>query len=137
MSIAGGLRADGNTSSLGRTPLVRQADLDTLYFDNFAVFARAEQPSLLTPDAPLRLRLGETRASVGDVEGLERGDIVLVERVLVAREGARFAGRVVVPAGAGEGFLIEGRVAEPNVVEDESEGARNRSCPNRGPRSRQ
>jgi len=33
---------------LGRTVLVRSADLDTLYFDNFAVFARAEQPSLLS-----------------------------------------------------------------------------------------
>jgi type III secretion protein Q len=78
----------------------------------------------LTPDAPLRLRLGETRASVGDVEGLERGDIVLVERARVAREGARFAGRVLVPAGAGEGFLIEGRVAEPRDGEDAGEGAR-------------
>ena len=33
---------------LGRTILTRSADLDTLYFDNFAVFARAEQPSLLS-----------------------------------------------------------------------------------------
>jgi len=33
---------------LGRTVLTRSADLDTLYFDNFAVFARAEQPALLS-----------------------------------------------------------------------------------------
>jgi asparagine synthase (glutamine-hydrolysing) len=40
---------------LGRTPLVRSADLDTLYFDNFAVFARGEQPSLLTREARERV----------------------------------------------------------------------------------
>ena len=34
---------------LGRTFLSRASDLDTLYFDNFAVFSRAEQPALLTP----------------------------------------------------------------------------------------
>lgn len=32
---------------LARTFLARPADLDTLYFDNFAVFGRAEQPGLL------------------------------------------------------------------------------------------
>ena len=40
---------------LGRTPLVRTADLDALYFDNFAVFARDEQPSLLTGEARARV----------------------------------------------------------------------------------
>jgi len=66
----------------------------------------------LASDAPLRLRVGETRASVGDVEGLERGDIVVVERVHVAREGARFAGRVRVLIGAGNGVSMDGRIAE-------------------------
>ena len=36
---------------LGRTFLARKADLDTLYFDNFAVFARADQPGLLSASA--------------------------------------------------------------------------------------
>jgi flagellar motor switch/type III secretory pathway protein FliN len=72
----------------------------------------------LAPDAPLRLRVGETRASVGDVEGLERGDIVVVERTHVAREGARFAGRVRVLAGAGQGISLDGRVADSDGGED-------------------
>ena len=66
----------------------------------------------LASDAPLRLRVGETRASVGDIEGLERGDIVVVERAHVSREGAGFAGRVQLLAGAGQGVSIAGRVAE-------------------------
>jgi flagellar motor switch/type III secretory pathway protein FliN len=75
------------------------------------------------PDAPLRLRVGETRVSVADVEGLERGDIVLVERAHVSREGARYAGRVTVVAGAGEGVLIHGRVAESSEEKENDEGA--------------
>lgn len=66
----------------------------------------------LAPDAPVRLHVGETRASVGDVEGLERGDIVVVERAHVAREGARFGGRVRLLVGAGRGVSVDGRVAE-------------------------
>lgn len=76
----------------------------------------------LASDAPLRLRVGETRASVGDVEGLERGDIVVVERAHVARDGVRFAGRVRVLAGAGNGVSLDGRVAESGG--DEEAGAR-------------
>lgn len=76
----------------------------------------------LVADAPLRLRVGETRASVGDVEGLERGDIVVVERAHVARDGARFAGRVRLLVGAGNGVSMDGRVAESNG--DEETGAR-------------
>jgi len=34
---------------LSRTFLTRDADLDALYFDNFAVFARGDQPGLLAP----------------------------------------------------------------------------------------
>jgi len=79
----------------------------------------------LASDAPLRLRVGETRASVGDVEGLERGDIVVVERAHVARDGARFAGRVRVLAGAGAGVYVDGRVAEsPAEPSEEEAGAR-------------
>jgi type III secretion system YscQ/HrcQ family protein len=79
----------------------------------------------LASDAPLRLRVGETRASVADVEGLEGGDIVVVERAHVSREGALYAGHVVVFAGAGEGVLIRGRVAsEPTGDEEVNEGAR-------------
>jgi asparagine synthase (glutamine-hydrolysing) len=40
---------------LSRTFLTRSADLDTLYFDNFAVFARADQPGLLTAAARERV----------------------------------------------------------------------------------
>jgi type III secretion system YscQ/HrcQ family protein len=77
----------------------------------------------LATDAPLRLRVGETRASVADVEGLERGDIVVVERAHVSREGARYAGRVLLLAGAGAGVLIRGRVAEPTEEKESDEGS--------------
>jgi len=40
---------------LGRTFLTRSADLDTLYFDNFAVFSRAEQPGLLSREMRARV----------------------------------------------------------------------------------
>ena len=40
---------------LGRTGLVLPADLDTLYFDNFAVFGRARQRALLAPDLQAEL----------------------------------------------------------------------------------
>lgn len=46
----GALPAGRVRQKLGRTFLTRAADLDTLYFDNFAVFARGEQPSLLSPE---------------------------------------------------------------------------------------
>ena len=41
---------------LNRTFLTRSADLDTLYFDNFAVFARADQPALLSAQTRERVR---------------------------------------------------------------------------------
>jgi asparagine synthase (glutamine-hydrolysing) len=44
----GALPAGRLCQKLGRTVLARSADLDTLYFDNFAVFARAAQPALLS-----------------------------------------------------------------------------------------
>jgi asparagine synthase (glutamine-hydrolysing) len=54
-SAVGALPAGRLRQKLGRTILTRSADLDTLYFDNFAVFARAEQRSLLSPDARARV----------------------------------------------------------------------------------
>ena len=79
---------------------------------------RLESWRRLASDAPVRLRVGETRASVGDLEGLERGDIVVVERAHVARDGARFAGRVRVLVGAGRGVSVDGRVAESGGGEE-------------------
>ena len=49
---AGGSRAG---AKLSRTFLAQSADLDTLYFDNFAVFGRARQHTLLTPAVRDRL----------------------------------------------------------------------------------
>ena len=40
---------------LGRTILTRPATLDALYFENFAVFGRGEQPGLLTREARARV----------------------------------------------------------------------------------
>ena len=40
---------------LSRTFLTRQADLDTLYFDNFAVFGREWQDELLSPETRARV----------------------------------------------------------------------------------
>ena len=51
---------------LGRTILARSADLDTLYFDNFAVFSRTEQPSLLSADAGERVLGVEPYAAYHD-----------------------------------------------------------------------
>jgi len=51
-ALPGGSRV---RQKLSRTFLTRSADLDTLYFDNFAVFARADQPGLLTAAARERV----------------------------------------------------------------------------------
>ena len=52
-AVAGGVRAAAPHSAfarkLARTPLVLPSDLDTLYFDNFAVFGRARQRQVLAP----------------------------------------------------------------------------------------
>jgi asparagine synthase (glutamine-hydrolysing) len=47
----GGLAPAGLADKLGRTFLFRDATIDQLYFDNFAVFPRAMQDRLLTPAA--------------------------------------------------------------------------------------
>ncbi len=61
-AVAGGVRAasphSGFARKLARTPLVLPSDLDTLYFDNFAVFGRARQQQVLSP--ALRDRLAAT-----------------------------------------------------------------------------
>jgi asparagine synthase (glutamine-hydrolysing) len=68
---------------LRRTILTRRADLDTLYFDNFAVFARGEQPSLLTADA--RERVGAADPYTAYHAALERTDATsLLDRLLYA-----------------------------------------------------
>jgi asparagine synthase (glutamine-hydrolysing) len=68
---------------LGRTILARSADLDTLYFDNFAVFSRAEQPSLLAP--ALRERLRGVNPYAAYHEALARTDArTLLNRLLYA-----------------------------------------------------
>jgi asparagine synthase (glutamine-hydrolysing) len=58
-AVAGGVSAAaphfGLARKLARTPLVLPSDLDTLYFDNFAVFGRARQQQLLAPAVRDRL----------------------------------------------------------------------------------
>ncbi len=51
----GALPAGRVRQKLSRTILTRAADLDTLYFENFAVFGRDAQQGLLTPDARARV----------------------------------------------------------------------------------
>jgi asparagine synthase (glutamine-hydrolysing) len=51
----GALPAGRVRQKLGRTFLTRSADLDTLYFDNFAVFSRAEQPGILSREMRARV----------------------------------------------------------------------------------
>jgi asparagine synthase (glutamine-hydrolysing) len=68
---------------LGRTILSRSADLDTLYFDNFAVFSRAEQPSLLSASARERVMGVEPYAAYH--AALARTDATsLLDRLLYA-----------------------------------------------------
>jgi asparagine synthase (glutamine-hydrolysing) len=59
-AVAGGVRAASPHFSLARklarTPLALPSDLDTLYFDNFAVFGRARQQSVLSPALRHRLQ---------------------------------------------------------------------------------
>lgn len=50
-ATVGALPAGRLRQRLGRTILTRSATLDALYFENFAVFGRSEQPGLLTTDA--------------------------------------------------------------------------------------
>jgi asparagine synthase (glutamine-hydrolysing) len=54
-SAVGALPAGRLRQRLSRTILTRSADLDTLYFDNFAVFAHGEQPGLLSRAARERV----------------------------------------------------------------------------------
>ena len=68
---------------LGRTILARPATLDALYFENFAVFGRAEQPGLLTPEARARVAGVDPYAAYHDA--LARSDAhTLLDRLLYA-----------------------------------------------------
>jgi asparagine synthase (glutamine-hydrolysing) len=68
---------------LGRTILTRPATLDALYFENFAVFARAEQPGLLTREA--RARVGEADPYAAYHAALARTDArTMLDRLLYA-----------------------------------------------------
>jgi asparagine synthase (glutamine-hydrolysing) len=79
----GALPAGRLRQRLGRTILTRRADLDTLYFDNFAVFARDEQPSLLTREARARVAGADPYAAYHGA--LARTDArTLLDRLLYA-----------------------------------------------------
>jgi len=58
-AVAGGVKSAAPHSAFARkllrTPLVLPNDLDTLYFDNFAVFGRTRQHSVLLPEVRDRL----------------------------------------------------------------------------------
>jgi asparagine synthase (glutamine-hydrolysing) len=73
-SIRGAISAFPAGSSLrqraSRTFIMRDADLDSLYFDNFAVFGRAAQQQLLAPR--LRSELGATNPYAAYHAALER-----------------------------------------------------------------
>jgi asparagine synthase (glutamine-hydrolysing) len=79
----GALPAGRVRQKLGRTILTRKADLDTLYFDNFAVFARGEQPGLLSADA--RARVGDADPYAAYHAALGRTDArTLLDQLLYA-----------------------------------------------------
>ncbi|MFL5578509.1 MAG: asparagine synthase (glutamine-hydrolyzing) [Gemmatimonadaceae bacterium] len=68
---------------LARTFLAIPANLDALYFDNFAVFSRARQPALLAPE--LRAELAGVDPYAAYHAALERTDArTLLDRLLYA-----------------------------------------------------
>ncbi len=85
--IRGGVRSLPGTWNLarrlGRTFLALPADLDTLYFDNFAVFGRAWQARLLTADLRSELAGIDPYAAAHAALQRRRGD-VLLDRLLYA-----------------------------------------------------
>lgn len=68
-------------------------------------------------DVALRLLVGETHLDARNLADLEPGDIVIVERQLVAWDGGRIAGQLSLRAGAGRGFVVNGR-ARAQVTEE-------------------
>ena len=68
---------------LGRTFLALPADLDTLYFDNFAVFSRSWQARLLTADLRAELA-GVDPYADAHAALLRRRDDVLLDQLLYA-----------------------------------------------------
>jgi len=87
-AVTRGIRALPSRSAwarrLGRTFLALPPDLDSLYFDNFAVFSRAEQSSLLS--SSLRERLNGTDPYAAFHGALARvpADRSLLDRLLYA-----------------------------------------------------
>ena len=82
-SAANALPAGRVRQKLGRTILTRPATLDALYFENFAVFGRGEQPGLLTREA--RARVGDADPYAAYHAALERTDArTLLDRLLYA-----------------------------------------------------
>ncbi|HET7602588.1 MAG TPA: asparagine synthase (glutamine-hydrolyzing) [Gemmatimonadales bacterium] len=68
---------------LMRTGLALHADLDTLYFDNFAVFGRARQRAMLSPE--LQAELGGLDPYATAHEAIDRGDATtLLNQLLYA-----------------------------------------------------
>src|SRR2546421_2426003 len=77
----GGLPVSRVRQKLARTFLCLTPDIETIYFDNFAVFSRASQLGLLTPEA--RERIGEPEPYRVVTEYLERTDARgLLDRLL-------------------------------------------------------
>lgn len=64
----------------------------------------------LAETVALRLLVGETLVAVADLEALEEGDVVLVERPLAARRGDQFAGDARLRVGDGANVLLAGRL---------------------------
>jgi asparagine synthase (glutamine-hydrolysing) len=66
---------------LSRTFLSRSSDIESIYFDNFAVFSRSMQPQLLTPEAQERIGSIDPYAQLRD-EFNHTKDASLLERLL-------------------------------------------------------
>ncbi len=82
-AAVGALPAGRVRQKLGRTVLTRPATLDALYFENFAVFGRAEQPGLLTREARARVAGADPYAAYH--AALARTDArTLLDRLLYA-----------------------------------------------------
>jgi asparagine synthase (glutamine-hydrolysing) len=68
---------------LARTFLYLRPDLETLYFDNFSVFSRAQQAALLSPET--RSRIGEVDPYAAIEAGLRRSNALsLLNQLLYA-----------------------------------------------------
>jgi asparagine synthase (glutamine-hydrolysing) len=68
---------------LARTFLYLPADLQTLYFDNFSVFSRAQQSALLTPETRSRIGNGNPYATI-EASLQKSAGLPLLNRLLYA-----------------------------------------------------